>query len=78
MLDACHDLTSARWSACGAAGVRATLGFRAKLPRKLRRALSSRRWQKKVSKALSAMLGYPVEIQRPHPCAIDTVDRELQ
>jgi hypothetical protein len=42
------------------AGTRAGLGFAVKLPRKLRRALCSRRWEKKACKALSKSLGYPI------------------
>jgi hypothetical protein len=42
------------------AGTRAGLDFAVKLPRKLRRALCSRRWEKKACKALSKSLGYPL------------------
>src|SRR5450756_2481513 len=42
------------------AGTRAGLGFAVKLPRKLRRALCSRRREKKACKALSKSLGYPI------------------
>lgn len=34
--------------------------FVQKLPRKMRRAMCSRRWEKKVCKALSASLGYKI------------------
>jgi len=59
----------------GEARTRVTLGFRGKLPRKLRRALSSRRWHKKACKALSAMWGSPIRIEKPRPGAIDMIER---
>lgn len=49
-----NSLTSAKWR-----GTRLTVGFLC-TPRKLRRAMRNRRWEKKACKALTALMGIPV------------------
>lgn len=54
-----NGIRKATWKGDGAT-TRVSIELTAKLPRKLRRAMRNRRWEKKFCKAVSEMAGIPL------------------